>query len=387
MKKILIVNNNLYIGGVQKALVSLLWNIRGKYDITLLLFHPGGAYQADLPPEVKVITPDSPYRYLGMTRADTVTWRDKLGRAFYAGIARLLGRKYAAGFMALGQKQLGEYAVAVSYLHNGADKLFYGGCNEFVLRHVAAAKKVAFLHCDYTLCGANTPANEKMYARFDAIAACSQGCADAFLSVNPHLKDKVQVVTNCHQFDRIRQAAEDAPVQLDGNKINVVTVARLGTEKGVERAVSSIARLGAEKEKLRYHIVGDGPYRPLIEKIVEQEGLGDCVTLHGMQSNPYGYIKAADLLLIPSYSEAAPLVIGEAACLGTPVLSTETSSAREMVEAAGYGWVCQNSEDAMQKALTGLLADPGALDSAKERLSALTIDNTTAISQFARLVQ
>lgn len=387
MKKILIVNNNLYIGGVQKALVSLLWNIRGKYDITLLLFHPGGAYQADLPPEVKVITPDSPYRYLGMTRADTVTLQDKLGRAFYAAITRLLGRKYAVSLMAMGQKQLGEYDVAVSYLHNGADKLFYGGCNEFVLKHVTAAKKVAFLHCDYTLCGANTRLNAKMYADFDAVAACSQGCADAFLSVNPHLKDRVQVVNNCHLFDRIRQAAEDAPGQWSRDKIHIATVARLGEEKGVERAVSSIARLGQWKEKLHYHIVGDGPYRPWIEKIVEQEGLGDCVTFHGMQANPYGYIKAADLLLIPSYSEAAPLVIGEAACLGTPVLSTETSSAREMVEKAGYGWVCQNSEEAMQKALEDLLADPGALDSAKQRLSALTIDNTTAISQFAQLVQ
>ena len=49
-----------------------------------------------------------------------------------------------------------------------------------------------------------------------------------------------------------------------------------------------------------------------------------------MMDNPYGYIKAADLLLIPSYNEAAPLVIGEAAGLETPILSTETSSAKEM---------------------------------------------------------
>ena len=54
MKKILIVNNNMHIGGVQKALVSLLWAIRDRYDITLLLFHRGGEYQKDIPPEIKV---------------------------------------------------------------------------------------------------------------------------------------------------------------------------------------------------------------------------------------------------------------------------------------------------------------------------------------------
>ena len=47
MKKILIVNNNLHIGGVQKALINLLWQLRGQYDVTLLLFHKGGKYLED----------------------------------------------------------------------------------------------------------------------------------------------------------------------------------------------------------------------------------------------------------------------------------------------------------------------------------------------------
>ena len=38
MKKILIVNNNMHIGGIQKALLNLLDEIKGKYDVTLLLF-------------------------------------------------------------------------------------------------------------------------------------------------------------------------------------------------------------------------------------------------------------------------------------------------------------------------------------------------------------
>ena len=42
MERILIVNNNMHIGGVQKALVNLLWNIRDRYDVTLLLFSKEG---------------------------------------------------------------------------------------------------------------------------------------------------------------------------------------------------------------------------------------------------------------------------------------------------------------------------------------------------------
>lgn len=386
MKKLLIVNNNLHIGGVQKALISLLWEIRGRYDITLLLFYPGGAYADALPPDVKVITPKSGYRYLGMTRQDTVKWQERIGRGFCAAITRSFGRKYAIALMSLGQKKLEGYDAAISYLHNGGDKVFYGGCNEFVLRHVSAKKKIAFLHCDYSRCGAHTAENAQQYQMFDWIAACSQGCADAFRQENITLAKKVKVVYNCHEFIIIRKKAETAPAVLQTDKINMVTVARLGKEKGVERALRVIAKLGSLKEKLHYYIIGDGIGMPVLRQIIQQENLAPYVTLCGALENPYGYMKAADLLLIPSYSEAAPLVIGEAVCLGTPILSTETSSARELVEEPGYGWVCENTEDAMQEALERLLLDRFALDERKKTLADKEIGNETAISQFEKLM-
>ena len=386
MKKLLIVNNNMHIGGVQKALVNLLWSIRGHYDITLLLFYPGGEYKDELPPDINVITPKSGYRYLGMTRRDAVKWQDKLGRAFYAGISRAFGRKYAVSLMGIGQKPLGEFDVAISYLHNSLDKAFYGGCNEFVLRHTLADKKITFLHCDYSCCGANTAENALQYKKFDLIAACSQGCADAFKLENSTLAQKVKVVYNCHDFNNIRKMAESAPVSLQADKINIVTVARLGKEKGVERALRVIAGLGKLKEILHYYVIGDGVLMPVLRRIIQEENLNSCVTLCGAQINPYGYMKAADLLLIPSYSEAAPLVIGEAACLGTPILSTETSSAREMIEKTGYGWVCENSEEAMQEALQRLLADTSVLDEKKLALTDREFGNEAAVSQFEKLI-
>lgn len=386
MKKILFVNNNLHIGGVQKALVSLLWEIRGRYDVTLLLFYPAGEYADALPPDIKIITPQSGYRYLGMTRQDAVKWQDKLGRGFFAAVTRLFGRKYAIALMALGQKKLEGYDVVISYLHNGGDKAFYGGCNEFALKHVSAKKKIAFLHCDYSRCGANTPENARQYQMFDWIAACSQGCADVFVQKNITLAQKVKVVYNCHEIKIIRKKAKAAPAVLQADKINIVTVARLGKEKGVERALRVIAKLGALKDKLHYYIIGDGIQMPVLFQILRQENLTDCVTLCGVLENPYGYMKAADLLLIPSYSEAAPLVIGESVCLGTPILSTETSSAREMVEVPGYGWVCENTESGMQAVLEQLLLDRSVLDKRSATLADKAFSNETAVSQFEKLI-
>ena len=49
MKRILIVNNNMHIGGVQKALLNLLQTLHADYDITLLLFYRGGALLNEVP--------------------------------------------------------------------------------------------------------------------------------------------------------------------------------------------------------------------------------------------------------------------------------------------------------------------------------------------------
>lgn len=387
MKKILIINNNLHIGGVQKALVNLLWSIQDQYDITLLLFYKGGALLPELPEKVKVLSAGGAWRYLGMTRDDVQTLADKLGRAFFAAVTRLLGRKYAVPLMSLGQKKLKNYDVAISYLHNGGDKVFYGGCNDFVLKAVDAKKKMTFLHCDYILCGADTSHNRKQYAQFDAIAACSQGCADAFLKACPALRERVRVVRNCHRFEKIREEAQADPQMLEPGKINIVTVARLGKEKGVERALRAIAGLGEQKNQLHYHVIGDGVQRQQLLQIIEEEKLFGVVTLCGMRKNPYGYIKSADLLLIPSYSEAAPMVIGEAAALGTPILSTETSSAREMIERTGYGWVCENTQTGICDTLMELMKDPVGIEMKKNFLQGRKNDNILALKQFSTCVE
>ncbi len=386
MKKLLIVNNNMHIGGVQKALINLLSCIHDRYEVTLLLFHAAGELMEAIPKDVRVITPSSGYRYLGMTKHDAAghPWR-KLWRSAYAAFTKLCGRRAAVRVMGLRQETLKGYDVAISYLHNGGDKMFYGGCNEFVLRHVQAERKLTVLHCDYTLCGADTPSNAAQYAQFDRIAACSDGCARAFAAACPSLEHKLMTVRNCHDFESIRRLAEEAAVEMPRDRLNVVTVARLGREKGVTRAVEAMAALGEWQERLHYYIVGDGVERALLEETIVAHGLQERVTLCGELTNPYGYMQAADLLLLPSRSEAAPLVIDEAACLGTPILSTATSSAEDMIAARGFGWVCDNSTEGIAKALLDILQMPSARQDVEQYLTTTVFDNTIALQQFSDL--
>ncbi len=388
MKRLLIVNNNMHIGGVQKALINLLSCIHDRYDVTLLLFHAAGELMKDIPQDVKVLEVKSGYRYLGMTKHDTAghPWRT-LWRGFFAAVTKLCSRRFAVKLMGIGQRKLTGYDAAISYLHNSADKAFYGGCNDFVLRHVKEALRVTVLHCDYGRCGADTPANAAQYAQFDRIAACSDGCARTFVEACPDLAHKVVTVRNCHDFAAIRRLASEEAVTLPSDRMRILTVARLGREKGVMRAVEAIASLGDEKEHLHYYVVGDGIERgALIQKIAEY-GLQDCVTMCGELANPYGYMQAVDLLLMPSVSEAAPLVIGEAACLGTPILTTLTSSAKDMVEDTGFGWVCENSVEGIADGLRALLRDLSVVRDKAASLKTAIWDNETAVRQFDTLLE
>ena len=387
MKWILIVNNNMHIGGVQKALVNLLNAIHDRYDITLLLFHPAGELLKEIPADVTVLAVRSAYRFLGMTRYDVAhkpLW--KLQRSLWALTTRILGRTSAISLMAFGQKKLTGYDAVISFLHDAGERLFYGGCNDFVLRHTSATRKITVLHCDYSICGANTPENALRYRQFDVIAACSEGCGRQFISCIPELKDKVNTLFNCHDFEGIACAAREDPQKFPADSVNIVTVARLGKEKGVLRAVETLGQL-TDFENYHYYIVGDGIERPQIETRIQELGLEQKVTLLGEKVTPYGYIQAADLLLIPSVSEAAPMVVGEAAALGTPILSTMTSSAKDMIETPGYGWVCENSQEGLWQMLCRILSEPLLLEEKKQYLSRISLDNSCALEQLAQILR
>lgn len=386
MRRILIVNNNMHIGGVQKALLNLLNEIRTEYDVTLLLFSPGGELMNEIPAGIRVVTPAAPFRYWGMAGRDAQTRRDRLGRCFWAGITRVLGRPFSIRIASVFQKRLRGFDVAVSFLHSGPDRMFYGGCNEFVLRRVEAPRKVTFLHCDYGEIRAASRANEQIYRQFDAIAACSAGCRRAFLKVVPQFAGKTVVVPNCQNYEAIRHMAQEKPVALPHDRLNLVTVARFGKEKGILRALRAVEELRAQRDRFRYYIIGDGAEYPEAQRILSESGLTDTVFLLGAMENPYGYMAAADALLIPSVSEAAPMVIHESACLGTPILTTETSSAVEMVARTGFGWVCPNTQDGITRGIEMLLDDPRLIQEARRRLGNVTFDNTEAVQKFSELV-
>lgn len=349
-------------------MMNLLKEIHDKYDITVLSFHCTEECRRLVPPDVKLIGVRSPFRYLGISRGEL---RGKpveyLKRTFWAGLTRVFGRSFAIRMMLPFQRKLGDYACAISYLHEAPQKNFYGGCNEFVLKKIKAKEKVAWLHCDFELCGANNRSSAKIYRQFDEIVACSEGARQSFLRCMPQFKDKCVAIRNCSDYDNIRTLAGDG-FPYDKSKFNIVTVARLSEEKGIERALEAVKRCLKKGYRVHYHIVGSGSQAERLKKLTEDYEVENAVTFYGEQSNPYPYMKNADLFLLPSYHEAAPMVFDEAACLCVPVLATKTTSTDEMITENGFGFVCENSQDGIVDGLLKVLRNPDSLAEAKKVL-------------------
>ena len=387
MKKILIVNNNLEIGGVQKALINLLREVSKDYDVTLLLFNISGTYVDEIPSNVKVVQLKSWYRFLGISQSQCKKKSDYLKRGFLAFLTKTFGRTFALKLISLTQRKIKEhYDVAISYLHNGNEKSFYGGCNEFVISRVNAEQKIAFLHCDFSKSGANTKRNINTYEKFDKIAACSYGCMRSFKNCVGFDNEKIFKVSNCHDFERILSLSRDNPVEYCKDTINIVSVARLSCEKGIDRALNAVSFVSKRGINVRYHIVGDGPMRRELEKQAEEIGISSQVQFYGNCSNPYRYMANADLLLIPSYHEAAPIVIDEARCLHIPILSTKTTSSDDMITDRDCGWVCENSQSGIDLMLASLLQDPESIKNKKKEMNCQIVNNSIAVSDFRTLI-
>ena len=389
-KKILIVNNNFDIGGVQKSLINLLNHIHDQYDVTLFVFSNSGTYKEMIPKSVKIIEASPLLNLLGISQkaARGKGWIKYFIRGSLALYARIINNYLPIRLLVGTQRKVSGFDMAISFLHCSIGKLLYGGCNEFVLYRVEAKQKVAFIHCDFLHYGGNTKYNRNMYRHFDKIAAVSEGCRANFIKAVPDMSGKTFCVPNFHQYSEYIAAADADPVIYShaSNAVNIISVSRLSPEKGIIRGLEVIGVLINEGYNIKWHIIGDGEQKKLIEEKIKNDGLSGKVCLYGNQENPYRYIKNADVLFLPSYHEAAPMVINESKCLGVPVITSEIVSSKEMVVQDVEGFICKNDTESIYQTLKDALDHPEKLMICKRILAESHYNNEEAISKFSGLL-
>ena len=385
MKKIVFVINNLEVGGVQTSLLNLINEIHTFYDITVLSFYADESYKSKLPDDVKLVSLKFPLRHLGLSSKDVKSSFRYFTRAVFVILTKLIGRSRVIKLMSLFQKRLSGFDYAISYLHEAPPKNFYGGCNEFVLNKIDATHKIAWLHCDFALNGADYEKSYRIYSRFDKIIACSEGVKKTFLSCIPKLNGKTVSLRNCNNYRKIEAGAEN-PIKYDKNYFNVLTVSRLSEEKGIERMLYATRFCLDKGCKLKYHIVGSGGREGFLKEKAKELRIEDNVVFYGNKVNPYPYFCNADLFVLPSYHEAAPMVFDEASYLGVPILATETTSTTEMILDNGFGFVCENSQDALSTSLYDVISDAKKLSLIKDRMKNTSFNNLKIVEDFKKIL-
>lgn len=397
MKRILFVMTSLKTGGIATALENLLFeldkNKNQKTNIDLILF--------DISPDIIKILPKSIniIKMHWLASLITISNKEAFRKSLKIGVAklilgsfvRLFGDKFIYNFIFGFCKKTNYYDVAISYTQSAPKHRFYGGCNEYVNKFVDAGKKITFVHCDFEKYGLANNHSMDIYKKFDYIACVSEGVKRGFCTSFPSLSKRTVVVKNCQNYNKIIELSKEKVDNFDSNYIQIVTVARIAKEKGHYRMLNVLNKIinVNKKTNLHWHIIGDGDDKSKNEliKTIEAFNLQKFITLHGNQNNPYKYIKNADLLLIPSYHEAAPMVISEALILGVPILTTRTISAYEMVEQPKFGFVCDNSENGLYESINSIVNDTDCLLFYKNRINLYyKCDNRDAVSQFYKII-
>lgn len=165
-------------------------------------------------------------------------------------------------------------------------------------------------------------------------------------------RGNLTVVENGNDFASIikgdvREYKKDAKRRLGMNKdtLAFLFVGQHIWEKGIRTIVEALSLLKG-KVDFKMNFIGTGYAVDDLRKLIQENGLQDEVILRGLvtdRSLLSDYYAASDLFLFPSLYDNAPLVVREAAAMGTPAILIDGSTASEVVSDGRNGFLTDRS--------------------------------------------
>jgi glycosyltransferase involved in cell wall biosynthesis len=113
------------------------------------------------------------------------------------------------------------------------------------------------------------------------------------------------------------------------NQIRLVSIGSLSERKGFSNAIRAVSAVRDWVAK--YTIVGEGPERAKLQKLIDDENLGDKVNLVGWSEQIETYLHEADIQLVPSLWEGFGLVAVEGMSTGLPVVASNVNGLNEIL--------------------------------------------------------
>jgi glycosyltransferase involved in cell wall biosynthesis len=165
-----------------------------------------------------------------------------------------------------------------------------------------------------------------IYTRYERIICISDGVKSVLAQwVGPRIADRLVTVPN---GSRIYSRTDRST--LDGRFPRLISIGSLSHRKNFATAIRAVAHLKNELDS--YTIIGEGPERNRLEKIIRDEGLEDKVRLIGWSDEIETHLHFADLQLIPSLWEGFGLVAVEGMSTGLSVVASDVAGLREVLD-------------------------------------------------------
>lgn len=332
MIKTLFSIDTLVGGGAEKVLCNLVNNMdQNKFQIT-----------------VQTTWPVDPSRYLAP--GIQYRWVYPKENKFY----HLLYRLEAALGLVYPLHMKGDYDIEVAYLECGPTKILTGSTN-------IKALKLAWVHCDLQKKMPNISSFQKKasqwYKKYHHVVCVSEDVKKSYMELfGP--QPKASVVYNTVDDGEILQKAQAPfPAATEKRKFTVVTLGRLTTQKSYDRLLQAHKQLIADGFDYDLWILGEGPERQTLENYISEHNLDNSVTLFGFQSNPYPFLREADLLVCSSRYEGFSTFVSEGLILGKPILTTNCTGMQELLGDSEWGLIVDNNVDGIYQGMKKLLSD------------------------------
>lgn len=117
------------------------------------------------------------------------------------------------------------------------------------------------------------------------------------------------------------------------------SVGRLHAQKGYADLLGSAARLSGMIPDLHITIIGEGEERDTLQRLCNQQSLGEFVSLIGARTDVPEVLSAFDIFAMTSYYEGLPIALLEAMRCGIPAVVTNAGGMGEAVEDGITGYV------------------------------------------------
>jgi glycosyltransferase involved in cell wall biosynthesis len=354
-KKIAFIIGKMTQGGPARYLLNILSLIDfSKYEVTIILFNPGGLFFKDIPSNVKIeyVNPRGLFCAFHDDKVSYIKWLP------IRIILKLIGEILIKLFKYEKQLKwkLKEYFLSEekNYFSLGI-ALSEGIPIYYLSRFIKAKVKVGRVPTDYEKANLNKKFDRYYYKNMNYLMSVSDENSRTLKNSFPSLADKIITVENIVSRSIILSKAQNGKsFEDDFEGIRLLTLSRIDKTKGIDLALKACKVLVEEGFNIKWYFMGEGE-KKLFDTLSSNFGLAGNFVFLEPKSNPFAFMKDADIYVQPSRYEGKSNAVNEAKALYKPIVITNFTTAPDHIEHMKNGIIAEMNPESLAKSIQKII--------------------------------